>query len=70
MSIRIVAIAAPLISLTLMACDPQRVKELEEGVSSETDVRARFGTPENVWEGPMASTSWNTTASPPGTRTT
>jgi hypothetical protein len=36
----------------LLACDPQRISELEEGVSTEADVRARFGEPENVWEGP------------------
>lgn len=26
-------------------CDPQRIAELEEGVSTEADVRARFGEP-------------------------
>lgn len=36
--------------LALAACDPQRISELEEGVSTEADVRARFGAPENVWE--------------------
>jgi hypothetical protein len=38
--------------LALLACDPQRIRELEEGVSTETDVRARFGDPEAIWEGP------------------
>ncbi len=38
--------------LALAGCDPQRIKELEEGVSTEADVRARFGTPENIWDGP------------------
>ena len=38
--------------LALWGCDPQRIKELEEGVSTEADVRARFGNPENVWDGP------------------
>ncbi len=33
-------------SLALIAgCDQQRIKELEEGVSTEADVRARFGEP-------------------------
>jgi len=41
-----------LAALTLLACDPQRIKELEEGVSTEADVLARFGQPENIWEGP------------------
>ena len=36
----------------LAGCDPQRISELEEGVSTEADVRARFGQPENVWESP------------------
>ena len=35
--------------LGLTACDPQRVSELEEGVSTESDVRARFGEPEKIW---------------------
>ena len=43
--------ALPLL-LALLACDPQRISELEEGVSTEADVRARFGTPENIWDGP------------------
>lgn len=37
--------------LALVACDPQRIAELEEGVSTEADVRARFGEPETVWDG-------------------
>jgi hypothetical protein len=36
----------------LAGCDPQRISELEEGVSTEADVRARFGQPENVWDSP------------------
>ncbi len=38
--------------LSLVGCDPQRIKELEEGVSTESDVRQRFGEPENVWDAP------------------
>jgi hypothetical protein len=33
----------------LASCDPKKVSELEEGVSTEQDVRARFGTPETIW---------------------
>ena len=33
--------------LGLIGCDPQRIAELEEGVSTEADVRKRFGEPEN-----------------------
>ena len=35
----------------LLGCDPQRIQELEEGVSTEADVRAKFGEPEKVWDG-------------------
>ena len=34
----------------LLGCDPQRITELEEGVATEADVRARFGEPEKVWD--------------------
>ena len=37
--------------LSLIGCDPQRIAELEEGVSTEADVRTRFGEPEKIWEG-------------------
>src|SRR5512140_554178 len=46
------AAAAALILLTLAACDPQRISELEEGVSTEVDVRERFGAPDVIWNGP------------------
>jgi hypothetical protein len=36
--------------LGLVGCDPQRIAELEEGVATEADVRARFGEPEKIWE--------------------
>ncbi|TFZ01705.1 outer membrane protein assembly factor BamE domain-containing protein [Ramlibacter rhizophilus] len=36
----------------LSGCDRQRIAELEEGVATEADVRARFGTPEAIWEAP------------------
>jgi hypothetical protein len=38
--------------LALVACDPQRIDRLEEGVSTEADVRALFGAPDNIWDGP------------------
>ncbi|MDB5881705.1 MAG: hypothetical protein JWP43_1583 [Ramlibacter sp.] len=38
--------------LSLLGCDPQRISELEEGVATEADVRAKFGAPENIWDGP------------------
>ena len=44
--------AAGLVAIMLLAagCDPQRIEQLEEGVSTEADVRQRFGEPENVWD--------------------
>lgn len=47
------AVAAVLAAACCLAgCDPKRISELEEGVSTEADVRARFGEPENVWDSP------------------
>jgi hypothetical protein len=37
--------AALLVAVMAAACDPQRISELEEGVATEADVRARFGEP-------------------------
>jgi hypothetical protein len=37
--------------LALAACDNRNISELEEGVATESDVRARFGQPENIWDG-------------------
>lgn len=33
------------------ACDLQNIAELEPGVSTDADVREKFGPPEAVWEG-------------------
>ncbi len=37
--------------LGLFGCDAQRIEQLEEGISTEADVRTRFGEPEKIWEG-------------------
>ncbi|MEP6587429.1 MAG: outer membrane protein assembly factor BamE [Polaromonas sp.] len=56
--------------LGLAGCDQQRIAELEEGVSTETDVRARFGEPEKIWEArDMASLPMPGAAAEPGART-
>jgi len=49
-----IGMAAALLAtvLALAACDSRNISELEEGVSTEADVRARFGEPENIWDGP------------------
>jgi outer membrane protein assembly factor BamE (lipoprotein component of BamABCDE complex) len=36
-------------SALLAGCDPQRISELEEGVATEADVRAKFGAPAAVY---------------------
>ena len=36
--------------LALVGCDPQRIGKLEEGLSTEADVRAQFGEPEKIWD--------------------
>ena len=47
----IAALAAVAAALLLTGCDPQRIGELEEGVATEADVRAKFGQPEQIWDG-------------------
>ena len=42
--------AAVAATLALVACDQQRINELEEGLSTEADVRDRFGMPDYVWD--------------------
>ncbi|RRD59046.1 outer membrane protein assembly factor BamE [Comamonadaceae bacterium OH2545_COT-014] len=54
--------------LALAACDPQRIAELEEGVSTEADVVARFGRPENVWPGPNGERIFEYNRQPEGTQ--
>lgn len=44
--------AALVLAFAVAGCDPQKIRELEEGLSSEADVRARFGAPEKIWEAP------------------
>ncbi|MGR4871793.1 outer membrane protein assembly factor BamE [Variovorax sp. LARHSF232] len=37
-------------ALSLLGCDSRRIEKLEEGVSTEADVRKTFGEPEAVWD--------------------
>ena len=56
--------------LGLVGCDPQRIAELEEGVATEADVRARFGEPEKIWSAAdMAETPLPGAAAAAGART-
>jgi hypothetical protein len=50
----------------LVGCDPQRIRELEEGVSTESDVRARFGAPENIWDEPGGARVFEYNRNPAG----
>ena len=42
--------AAVVAALALVACDQQRISELEEGLSTEVEVRERFGVPDHIWD--------------------
>lgn len=53
--------------LGVVGCDPQRIAELEEGVATEADVRARFGEPEKIWSAAdMAATPFSGSAGAAG----
>ena len=55
-------------ALLLAACDQQRIDELEEGVATEADVRARFGEPEKVWDAPGGGRTFEYSRQPAGTQ--
>lgn len=56
--------------LGLVGCDQQRIAELEEGVATEADVRARFGEPEKIWTAAdMSELPFAGAAAAPGART-
>ncbi|HSV51108.1 MAG TPA: outer membrane protein assembly factor BamE [Burkholderiaceae bacterium] len=63
---RILALGLLSALLGLAGCDPQRISELEEGVSTEADVRARFGEPENVWDAPNGGRTFEYNRQPAG----
>ncbi|MGE8397138.1 MAG: outer membrane protein assembly factor BamE domain-containing protein [Comamonas sp.] len=48
---RITSVAAAVATcfLTLVGCDQQKIEGLEEGLSTEIDVRKAFGEPETIW---------------------
>jgi SmpA / OmlA family len=52
--------------LGLVACDSQRISELEEGVATEADVRAKFGEPEKVWDAPNGGKTFEYSRQPAG----
>ena len=46
---KVLAMGLMAMLLGLIGCDAQKIRELEEGVATEPDVRARFGLPEKIW---------------------
>ncbi|MBA2964722.1 MULTISPECIES: outer membrane protein assembly factor BamE [Ramlibacter] len=52
----------------LVGCDSRRIAELEEGVATEADVRARFGQPEKVWDEPGGAHTLEYNRNPAGHR--
>jgi len=58
--------SAGLVLALLAGCDPQRIEKLEEGVSTEADVRAQFGAPEQVWDGPDGARIFEYSRQPAG----
>ena len=58
---------ALLLGLSLLtACDQRAIGELEEGISTEADVRERFGPPEAVWDGPEGAQIYEYNRQPGG----
>lgn len=55
-----------LLVVLLGACDQQAISELEEGVSTEADVREKFGPPEAVWDGPDGAQIYEYNRQPAG----
>ena len=59
-------VLAALALLTAAGCDPQRLSELQPGVSTEADVRDRFGAPEMIWEEPGGARTFEYNRQPAG----
>ena len=60
--------AAAISALALVGCDDQKIKELEEGLSTEADVRAQFGEPERVWSEEDGSRTFEYNRQPAGAK--
>lgn len=56
------------LALALAGCDPQAIRELEEGLSTEADVVQRFGQPERVWDEPGGARTLEYNRQPEGLR--
>lgn len=60
--------AAALAGAALLGCDPQRIDALKEGVATEADVRKQFGEPEQIWDVPGGSRTFEYSRQPAGHR--
>jgi hypothetical protein len=56
------------LAVFLPGCDNQRIAQLEEGVSTEGDVRIKFGEPEKVWDGENGAKIFEYNRQPAGTQ--
>jgi len=61
-----IAASALAVSVFMVGCDQQRIKELEEFVSTEQDVRDRFGEPNQIWDEADGSHTLEYTRQPAG----
>lgn len=64
----LLATVVALAGLGLAGCDQQRILELEEGVATEADVRAKFGEPEKIWDGEGGARIFEYSRQPAGHR--
>lgn len=53
-------------ALWLAGCDNKAIRELEEGVATEADVRAKFGPPEAIWDAPGGGRTFEYNRQPAG----
>lgn len=63
-----VAALAVAAALVLAGCDSRRIEKLEEGVSTEADVRAAMGEPEHIWPEPGGARTLEYNRQPKGHR--
>ncbi len=61
-------LAGVCVALSLVACDVKNISELEEGFSTEEDVREKMGEPEAVWDGPDGAQIYEYNRQPAGHR--
>lgn len=67
---RVVATVAALATsvFALLGCDQQKIDTLEEGLSTEIDVRKAFGEPDTIWPEPDGSRTFEYPRQPMGHR--